>query len=74
MLFGDCLWAETEMHRRVAEERSRADANRLARRLRSGRQGGLSWQYRWLLCELGYRLVGLGARLERYSQSKTQPV
>jgi hypothetical protein len=74
MLSGEYFLAEREMHQRVAEERSRADAKRLARRLRSGRQGGLSWQCRWLLCELGYWLVGLGDRLERYSLSKTQPV
>ena len=73
MTFGDCFLAETDMNRRVAEERSRADAKHLARRLRSGRQGRLSRQCRWLLCRLGYRLVGLGVWLERYSQSKAQP-
>jgi hypothetical protein len=70
MSFGDYHLAEREMYQRVAEERSQADARRLARRPTSERQGGLSWQIRWLVCKLGYRLVGLGTRLERYSQSK----
>lgn len=73
MLFESCQRAEIEMNLRVAEEQSRAEAYRLARRARSGRPGGLSWQCRWLLCGLGYRLVGLGAWLEGLSLPRTRP-
>jgi hypothetical protein len=34
------------------------------------RPGGVAWHGRWLLCNLGYRLVALGAWLEGYGLSR----
>lgn len=66
--------AEETMHHRL-EERRHAHARRKHRRTAGRPEGWLVWQARWLLCELGYRLVALGARLEAYAlppyQSRT---
>jgi hypothetical protein len=73
MSYGDLFVAERVMGECVKEEQGRAQARRHARQLRQRRQGGLAWRGRWLLCNLGYRLVALGAWLEGYSLSRTAP-
>jgi hypothetical protein len=70
MSLGDCFQAEQEMDLKVAERLGQAEARRLARIAKEGQPAGLSWQCRWLLCGLGYRLVALGARLEEFSLSR----
>jgi hypothetical protein len=67
MSYGDLLFAERVMDLRVEEELGRATAGRLARQVKGRRESKLSWQGRWLLCGLGYRLVAVGAWLEQYS-------
>jgi hypothetical protein len=66
--------AEKTMHHRL-EERRQGLARRRRHRTSTRPEGWLAWQARWLLCELGYRLVALGARLEAYAlppyQSRT---
>jgi hypothetical protein len=74
MSYGDLLFAERVMDLRVEEEQSRAKARRSAREVGSGRQGGLAWHGRWLLCGLGYWLVAVGAWLEGYSQAAPSKV
>jgi hypothetical protein len=73
MSYGDWLFVERVMDLCVEEEQGRAKSRRRARQVRQQRQGRLSWHGQWLLCELGYRLVALGARLEGYGQSRTAP-
>ena len=68
----DPFLAERLMVHQVREEQQRAEARRLARQARPGVRGRLSWQLRWPVCQLGYRLVSLGAWLEQ--QSMVQPV
>jgi hypothetical protein len=58
------MFAERIMNLQVEEELSRAEARRRASWLRTVRLKGPSWHGRWLLCEIGYRLVALGAWLE----------
>lgn len=70
MSYGDWLFAERVMDLRVEEELGQATARRRARQATGGRESKLSWQGRWLLCGLGYRLVAVGAWLEEYSVSK----
>jgi hypothetical protein len=63
MLDGDWGIAKRTMDLRVTDEHKLAAGRTLARLAREGRPGGLAWHGRWLLCELGFRLVALGAWL-----------
>ena len=74
MSYGDLLFAERVMDLRVEEEQDHAQARRRARQVGQRRPGGLQWRVRWLLCNLGYRLVALGAWLEGYNLSRTAPL
>lgn len=71
MSYGDWLFVERVMDLCVEEEQGRAKGRRRARQARQRRQGGMAWKGRWLLCNLGYRLVALGAWLEGYTLSRT---
>jgi hypothetical protein len=64
--------AEETMHSRL-EERREGLARRRRPRSDARPQGWVAWRARWLLCELGYRLVALGARLEAYALPPYQP-
>jgi hypothetical protein len=72
MLSHDLYVAEQTMGNRL-EERRRAHARRQHREASARQPGWLSWQARWLVCELGYRLVALGARLEAYALPPYRP-
>ena len=61
MSYRDVYIAERTMDQRVAERHRLAEAKHLARMARQGQPGGLAWHGRWLVCELGFRLVALGA-------------
>jgi hypothetical protein len=65
MSYRDVYIAERTMHLRVEEGLQQAEARRLQRRARPPLRGWLSRQSRSLVCELGYRLVVIGAWLER---------
>jgi hypothetical protein len=74
MRSSDFYLTERIMNQRVQAEHRQASASRLSRqvvraaRLHGAQPGNwLAWQGRWMLCELGYRLVALGARLEATS-------
>jgi hypothetical protein len=67
----DPFAAERLMYDRVREEHQRADARRLAQQVQPSHHGAVSRQLRWPVCQLGYRLVSLGAWLEQ--QSMAQP-
>lgn len=64
MSYTDWMFAERVMDLRVEEESTRTQARRNAGLLRKGRLRSPLWRGRWLLCEVGYRLVALGAWLE----------
>lgn len=70
----DWYLAERTMDARITAELSQAKARRLARLATQQQQNQLVWQFRWLMCELGYRLVALGAWLEGFSLAQAQPV
>ena len=72
MLAQDLYVAEQTMHHRL-EERRQGLAGRKSRKEHTHQQGWLAWQARWLLCELGYRMGALGARLEAYALPPYQP-
>jgi hypothetical protein len=55
------------MNLRVEDELRLAEARGLARQTSVLRENSLSQRGRSLLCELGYQLVALGARLEEYA-------
>jgi hypothetical protein len=55
---------------RLEDKLRRAEARGLARQARLPRSNRPSQRGRWLLCELGYLLVVLGARLEEYALSQ----
>jgi len=63
MLYDSWL-AEREMNTNVRENLAQAESRRLARLLRMQRHQGLAWEFRWMMCRLGLRLVALGARIE----------
>jgi hypothetical protein len=65
----DFYLAERTMEMNVEEQQREAEAHRLAHQARPQRPEGISQRGRWLMCELGYALVALGARLEAYSLS-----
>jgi len=70
----DWYLAKRTMDVRVAQELGLAEARRRARLVQPERRKGLAWHGRWLVCELGYRLVVLGAWLEGYSTPEAQAV
>jgi hypothetical protein len=61
----DLYVAERSMEGRLEERRSRAESRYEARQMRSQSQPSFGLGRR-LACELGYRLVAMGAWLERY--------
>ena len=63
----DPYLAEREMKLRVAAELDRARARGLLKPAGDRQRETLAHRGQWLLCELGYQLVALGARLEAYS-------
>jgi hypothetical protein len=64
MSYTDWMFVERVMNLRVEEESARTQGRRHASLLRKVRLRSPSWRGRWLLCEVGYRLVALGAWLE----------
>lgn len=64
MSYTDWHYAERLMNLRVEEESARTQARRRASLVRKARLASPSQRVRWLLCEVGYRLVALGAWLE----------
>jgi hypothetical protein len=73
MRSADIYTAERDMQMRVAQELRGAEVRRLARQARPGQHLAISHRARWLLCELGLRLVAAGARLEAYSTPQYKP-
>lgn len=65
----DFYLTERTMEMNVEKQLREAEAQRLAHQARPQHQEGMSQRGRWLMCELGYALVALGARLEAYSLS-----
>ena len=64
MSYADWMYAERVMNQRAEERVAHAQGRRQVRMLRKLQHRSLSWRGRWLLCEVGYRLVALGAWLE----------
>ena len=64
MSYTDWMFAERVMNLRVEDEFARVQANRRASLLRKAHRMRSSLRGRWLLCEVGFRLVALGAWLE----------
>jgi hypothetical protein len=62
----DLYVAERGMEGRLEERRGRAESRYEARQMRSLGQSSFGLGRR-LACELGYRLVSMGAWLERYA-------
>ena len=69
----DWYLAKRTMDVKVISELSQAESRRLARLARQRQPNLLAWQCRWLICELGYRMVALGAWLEGFSLARAQP-
>jgi hypothetical protein len=63
MSYGEVYIAERTMGRRVEENLQQMAAHHLRRRMKAERAN----RWRWFVCNLGYRLVALGAWLEQYS-------
>ena len=70
MSYAELYIAERIMHNRLEERRQEAKSGHTSPRTGQDGQGWLAAKGRWLLCELGYRLVTLGAWLEGYSQPR----
>lgn len=68
MSLGDVYIAEETMHDRLGERRDRHAARQLRRRDDTEQRRWLTRQGCSLLCELGNRLVALGAWLEARGQ------
>jgi predicted RNA-binding protein associated with RNAse of E/G family len=66
MSYRDVYIAERTMHLRVEERLQQAEVRRMQQEQTSPIRGWLSRQNRMLVCELGYRMVVIGAWLERY--------
>lgn len=64
------LQAEKEEGLQAEKEEGQADEMQHTRQASQRRPGGVAWHGRWLLCNLGYRLVALGAWLEGYGLSR----
>lgn len=67
MSYGDWLIAQRVKELQFEDELARITARKLARQERGGRESKRSLPGRWLLCELGFRLVAAGAWLEAYA-------
>ncbi len=63
----DPYLAEREMNMRVAAQLDQAQARGLLKSADDRPRESLARRGQWLLCQLGYHLVALGARLEAYS-------
>jgi hypothetical protein len=74
MSYRDVYIAERTMHLRVEEGLQEVRARRLQRKEKSPLRSWLSRQNRLLVCELGYRLVVMGAWLERHSLPHSHPL
>jgi hypothetical protein len=74
MSYTDWMFAERIMNLRVEDESTRTQSRRRASLLRKARSGGPSWRWRWMLCEVGYRLVALGAWLEGRLPANGHPI
>jgi hypothetical protein len=74
MRSADPYLAQREMEMRVGAELRQAEARGLANLARSAQRPSLSGRCRWLLCDLGYVLVVLGARLEAYALPPYRPL
>lgn len=66
----DLYAAERLMNQHVEDTRREMAMHRLGRQMKEGRHS----QWRWLVCELGYRLVALGAWLEQHSRPQSPPL
>jgi hypothetical protein len=62
---------EPVMDRQARGEEDQDNARPGTQQAKRRRQGGIVWHARWLLCNLGYRLVALGAWLEGCRLSRT---
>jgi hypothetical protein len=62
--------AEHVVGLQAEEEEGQANERPRTQQARQGRPGGVAWHGRWLLCNLGYRLVALGAWLEGWGLSR----
>jgi hypothetical protein len=69
----DFYSAERSMQMHVASERNRARVRGLAREARPFHRPWLTRQACGLLCQLGYSLVALGARLEEHARQPFAP-
>jgi hypothetical protein len=74
MSYGQVYIAQRTMDVDAEEKLRNAEAWRTRRQARSHQTGSLSRQGRLLVCQLGYLLVALGARLEAYSLPQYRPV
>ena len=62
--------AEHVVSLQAEEQDGQANEKQRTQQARQRRPGGVAWHGRWLLCNLGYRLVALGAWLEGYGLSR----
>ena len=62
--------AEHVVGLQAEEKDGQANERQRTRQAGQRRPGGVAWHGRWLLCNLGYRLVALGAWLEGYGLSR----
>ena len=74
MSYGQVYIAQRTMDVDAEEKLRNAESWRTRRQARSHQTGSLSRQGRLLLCQLGYLLVALGARLEAYGLPQYHPV
>jgi hypothetical protein len=74
MSSGELHIAEQIMHKRLAERRQEIANRHQKRRARAHQPSWLSLQGRRLLCQLGYLLIALGKRLQRYELPPALPV
>lgn len=66
MEFTDIHTIQRTMELSVEKRHRQAEALRLARQVSPPHRQGMSRQYRLFVCDLGYMLVSLGARLVEY--------
>ena len=62
--------AEHVVSLQAEEQDGQANEKLRTQQARQRRPGGVAWHGRWLLCNLGYRLVALGAWLEGWGLSR----
>jgi len=71
MSYDDFIFGDRLMEQRVKEEHRQAEVRRLQREAMAGRQGWLSQQRGWVLCQVGRWLESLGQRLQQYGLPQT---